>query len=169
MVLSIGSIFAGFVFKDLLIGHDSAEYFWTDSIKFIIPLSTDHPPYWIIYLTPILVVLAIPISYYIFVKNKNITIWLANENKPLYNFLLNKWYFDEFYDYIFVRPSKKIGFFLWQYVDIKIIDKFGPDGISNLIKKLSDKAVKLQSGYIYQYAFIILLGFSALLTYLIVL
>ena len=90
------------------------------------------------------------------------------ENKPLYNFLLNKWYFDELYDYLYVKPSKKIGTFLWQNIDLGIIDRFGPDGISSLVKKISDMAVKFQSGYIYQYAFIILLGFTAFLTYLIV-
>ena len=167
-VLSIGSISAGFIFKELFIGYHSVNSFWINSIKFIIPLSADHPPLWIVYSTPLLVILSIPISYYLFVKNNNITEWLVKENKPLYNFLLNKWYFDEFYNYIFVKPSKKLGTFLWQYVDVNTIDKFGPDGISSLIKKLSDKAVKFQSGYIYQYAFIILLGFSALLTYIIV-
>ncbi len=168
IILAAGSIFAGFLFKDLFIGHLSGDNFWTDSIKFLTPLTTDHPPYWIVYLTPIMVVISIPISYYLFVNNKNLTIWLANENKPLYNFLLNKWYFDELYDYLFVNPSKKIGIFLWKSIDIKTIDRFGPDGISYLIKKLSNKAVKFQSGYIYHYAFIMLLGFSALLTYLIV-
>ena len=130
--------------------------------------STDHPPLLIVYSTPIIVVLSIPISYYLFVKNKDITNWLVNENKPLYNFLLNKWYFDELYDYLFVRPTKRIGMFFWKNIDVKTIDRFGPDGISNVIKKLSNKAVKFQSGYIYQYAFIMLLGFSAFLTYLII-
>ena len=91
-----------------------------------------------------------------------------NTNLPLYNFLLNKWYIDEFYDKAFVNPSKKLGLFLWKFFDVKLIDGFGPDGISALIKKLSLKANKFQSGYIYQYAFIMLLGFSALLTFLIV-
>jgi NADH-quinone oxidoreductase subunit L len=167
-ILAIGAIFAGFFFKEIFIGHHNEDYFWKDSIKFLLPHSTDHPPYWIIYLTPVMVVLSIPISYYLFVSNKNITKWLADENKPLYNFLLNKWYFDELYDYMFVRPSKRLGTFFWKSIDIKTIDRFGPDGISNLVKKLSDKAVKFQSGYIYHYAFIMLLGFSAFLTYLIV-
>tara|TARA_B100001996_G_scaffold296468_1_gene236774 strand:- start:587 stop:2500 length:1914 start_codon:yes stop_codon:yes gene_type:complete len=167
-ILAIGSIFAGFFLKELFIGHYSSSYFWGDSIKFLIPLSTEHPPYWILYFTPTIVVLAIPISYYLFISNKNITNWLVNENKPLYNFLYNKWYFDELYEYIFVKPSKKLGIFLWKTVDVKTIDRFGPDGISNLIKKISNKAVKFQSGYVYQYAFIMLLGFSALLTYLII-
>ena len=168
IILAIGSLFAGYFFKELFIGHSSSNYFWTDSIKFLLPLSLDHPPLWIIYITPIIVILSIPLSYYLFVKNKNITNWLANENQPLYNFLLNKWYFDELYDFLFVKPFKKIGIFFWKNVDIKIIDKFGPDGISNLIKIFSNKAVKFQSGYVYQYAFIMLLGFSALLTYLII-
>jgi len=168
IILAIGSLFAGYFFKELFIGHSSSNYFWTDSIKFLLPLSLDHPPLWIIYITPVIVILSIPFSYYLFVKNKNITNWLVNENKPLYNFLYNKWYFDELYDFLFVKPFKKIGIFFWKNVDIKIIDKFGPDGISNLIKIFSNKAVKFQSGYIYQYAFIMLLGFSALLTYLII-
>ena len=168
ILLAIGSLFAGYFFKELFIGHSSSNYFWADSIKFLLPLSLDHPPLWIIYITPVIVILSIPFSYYLFVKNKNITNWLVNENKPLYNFLLNKWYFDELYDFLFVKPFKKIGIFFWKNVDIKIIDKFGPDGISNLIKIFSNKAVKFQSGYIYQYAFIMLLGFSALLTYLII-
>ena len=168
IILAIGAIFSGYFFKELFIGHSSSNYFWTDSIKFLLPLSLDHPPLWIIYITPIIVILSIPFSYYLFVKNKNITNWLVNENKPLYNFLLNKWYFDELYDFLFVKPSKKIGIFFWKNVDIKIIDKFGPDGISNLIKIFSNKAVKFQSGFVYQYAFIMLLGFSALLTYLII-
>jgi len=167
IVLAIGALFAGYFFKELFIGHSSSNHFWTDSIKFLLPLSSDHPPLWIIYFTPVIVVLSIPFSYYLFIKNKNIPNWLKNENKPLYNFLINKWYFDELYDYIFVKPLKKIGIFFWKNIDIKIIDKFGPDGISNLIKIFSNKAVKFQSGYIYQYAFIMLIGFSALLTYLI--
>ena len=168
IVLAIGSIFAGFFFKELFIGQYASNNFWSDSIKFLSPISTDHPPLWIVYFTPVIVVLSIPIAYYLFVKNKDITNWLVNENKPLYNFLINKWYFDELYEYLFVRTFKRIGIFFWKNIDLKTIDRFGPDGISNLIKKLSVRAVKFQSGYIYQYAFIMLLGFSALLTYLII-
>jgi NADH-quinone oxidoreductase subunit L len=69
---------------------------------------------------------------------------------------------------IFIRPSKKIGLFLWKFCDVKLIDGFGPDGISLFIKKCSIKANKFQSGFIYQYAFIMLLGLSALLTFLII-
>jgi len=166
-VLAIGAIFAGFLFKDLFIGHGGENHFWGESIKFLNPLSTDHPPLWIILITPILVLLSIPIAYYLFVKNKELPNQFVQFNRPLYNFLVNKWYFDELYDIIFIQSSKKIGLFFWKTIDIKIIDKFGPDGLSLLIKNLSLRASKFQSGFIYHYAFMILIGLSALLTFLI--
>ena len=168
VLLSIGAIFAGFLFKELFIGYEGLNNFWRDSIFFLKPLSTDHPPLWFLLLTPTLVILSIPLAYYLFLKNRNLPERLASINKPLYHFLLNKWYFDELYDVLFVKPSKKLGLFLWKFFDLKIIDGFGPDGISSMIKKFSVKANKFQSGYIYQYAFVMLLGFSALLTFLIV-
>ena len=167
IILSIGAVFAGLLFKDLFISDGGKNLFWGDSIKFLNPLSDDHPPIWVILITPLLVVIAIPVSYYLFVKNKDIPHYLAEINKPLYNFLVNKWYFDELYNLLFIKSFKKIGLFFWKSIDIKIIDKFGPDGISSLIKYLSLKANKFQSGFIYQYAFMMLLGFSALLTFLI--
>ena len=167
-LLSTGAIFAGYIFKELFVGYGGASNFWKDSIFFLKPLSTEHPPIWFLVLTPILVILSIPIAYYLFVKNKNLPHQIANVNKPLYNFLLNKWYFDELYDLLIVNPSKKFGLFLWKFFDVKLIDGFGPDGISTLIKKFSLKANKFQSGYIYQYAFVMLVGFSALLTFLMV-
>ena len=168
ILLSIGAIFAGYVFKELFLNSYSANNFWRDSIFFLKPLSTEHPPFWFLITTPILVVISIPIAYYLFVKNKEFPKQIADVNKPLYKFLLNKWYFDELYEVLFITPSKKVGLFLWKFFDIKIIDGFGPDGISALIKKCSIKAHKFQSGFIYQYAFVMLLGFSALLTFLIV-
>ncbi|MDA9616166.1 NADH-quinone oxidoreductase subunit L [Candidatus Pelagibacter sp.] len=167
ILLAIGSIFVGFLFKELFIGHGGENNFWGESIKFLNPLSIDHPPLWFIYITPTLVLLSIPIAYYLFVKNKELPNQFVQANKPLYNFLINKWYFDELYDIIFVQSSKKVGLFFWKTMDIKIIDKFGPDGLSLIIKNLSLRASKFQSGFIYQYAFMILIGLSALLTFLI--
>ena len=168
IILSIGAIFAGFIFKDLFISLVDQNNFWAQSILFLEPLSTEHPPTWFLLITPILVLISIPIAYYLFVKNKSIPEQIVKINRPLYEFLVNKWYFDELYDYIIVKPSQKIGLFLWKVCDVKIIDGFGPDGMSMLIKKISQKANKFQSGFIYQYAFVMLLGFSALLTYLII-
>ena len=167
IILAIGAIFSGFLFKDLFIGVESSSNFWKNSIFFLEPLSHDHPPSWFIFLTPILVILSIPIAYYFFIKNNKITNDIVNGNLPLYNFLKNKWYFDELYDYLFVNPSKKIGLYFWKKIDLRFIDRFGPDGISNLIKNISLIAVKFQNGFIYHYAFVMLLGFSALLTFLI--
>ena len=101
-------------------------------------------------------------------KYKSVSNYILEINQPLYEFFKNKWYFDEIYNFIFVKPIMKIGYFLWKKIDNDIIDKFGPDGISNLIKKISNKAVKFQSGYIYQYAFIMLMGFCLILTFLII-
>jgi NADH-quinone oxidoreductase subunit L len=167
VLLSIGAIFAGMLFKDLFAGHGLSS-FWNKSIFFLEPLSSEHPPTWFLLLTPILVTLSIPISYYLFVKNKKVVEGIVQVNQPLYKFLKNKWYFDELYEVIFIKSSKTIGSFLWKFCDVRIIDGFGPDGISNLIKKFSQKANKFQSGFIYQYAFVMLLGFSALLTFLII-
>ena len=167
IILAIGAIFSGFLFKDLFIGVESSSNFWKNSIFFLEPLSHDHPPSWFIFLTPILVILSIPIAYYFFIKNNKITNDIVNGNLPLYNFLKNKWYFDELYDYLFVNPSKKIGLYFWKKIDLRFIDRFGPDGISSLIKNISLIAVKFQNGFIYHYAFVMLLGFSALLTFLI--
>ena len=167
IILAIGAIFSGFLFKDLFIGVESSDKFWRDSILFLEPLSQDHPPLWFILFTPILVILSIPIAYYLFIKNKEITNEIVRGNLPLYNFLKNKWYFDEIYHFLFIKSSKKIGLFFWKKIDLKIIDRFGPDGISSLIKKISFIAVKFQNGFIYHYAFVMLLGFSALLTFLI--
>ena len=149
IILAIGAIFSGFLFKDLFIGIESSSNFWKNSIFFLEPLSQDHPPSWFILLTPILVILSIPLAYYIFIKNIKITNVIVNGNLPLYNFLKNKWYFDELYDYLFVNPSKRIGLYFWKKIDLRVIDRFGPDGISSLIKNISLMAVKFQNGFIY--------------------
>jgi NADH-quinone oxidoreductase subunit L len=112
--------------------------------------------------------LTIPFSYYLFIKNKKILKNIILKHNKIYNFLLNKWYFDELYDFLIVVPLKKLGLFLWKKGDINIIDRYGPDGISNLIKIISDKAVKFQSGYLYHYAFVMLIGLSVFLTILII-
>ena len=167
IILAIGAIFSGILFKDLFIGVESSENFWKDSIFFLEPLSNDHPPLWFIVFTPILVILSIPTAYYFFIINKKFTNEIVKGNLPLYDFLKNKWYFDEIYEYLFVRPSKKIGLYFWKKIDLRFIDRFGPDGISSLIKVISSITVKFQNGFIYHYAFVMLLGFSALLTFLI--
>ena len=168
ILLSIGAIFSGMFFKELFIGSESSKLFWKDSIIFLEPLSTDHPPIWFLILTPSLITISIPLSYFLFLKKHFIIDRIVKTNYPIYVFLKKKWYFDELYDFIFVKFLKNLGNFLWRKIDNLIIDRFGPDGISNIVKKCSLYAVKFQSGFIYQYAFIMLLGFSLLLTFLII-
>ena len=164
--LGIGAIFSGYFFKNTFIGHHSVE-FWKSSIFFLNEIKHETVPLWFLFTTPILVLISIPLSYYLYILNSKILDNLKDTNLPLYNFLLNKWYIDELYDKLFVIPAKKIGSFFWKKGDIGIIDRFGPDGVSKLIKILSAKTGRLQTGFIYDYAFVMLLGLSVLLTYLI--
>lgn len=167
LFLALGAIFAGYAFKDYFIGSQFIQ-FWNSSIFFLKEFVLLHPPLWFLLLTPILVLLAIPLSYYFFVKDKKSLDGFVEINKPLYNFLVNKWYFDELYDFLFVKPAKKIGTFFWKIGDGTIIDGFGPDGLAKLVKSVSDKAVQFQSGFLYHYAFVILIGLSILLTYMMI-
>ncbi len=164
--LSIGAISSGFLFKDIFIGNDSS-IFWQNSIFFLNEIKYTSIPLWFLLITPIIVVLSIPISFYLYILNPKLLEDFKNTNLPLYEFLLNKWYIDEFYEKIFVNPAKKIGSLFWKKGDVGIIDKFGPDGISKLVKNISNKTTRLQTGFIYDYAFVMLLGLSILLTYLI--
>jgi len=167
IILALGAVFAGFLFKEMLIGHDYLD-FWKNSIFFVEKIEHLRLPLWLLLSTPVLVVVAIPITYYLYIKDNSILSGLKKSNEPLYNFLLNKWYFDELYNFLFIKPLKFIGFVLWKKGDQNIIDRYGPDGFSKVIKFLSNKTVKFQSGFIYDYAFVMLLGLSFLLTYLII-
>jgi NADH-quinone oxidoreductase subunit L len=164
-LLAIGAIITGILFKEMFIGFDTQ--FWNNSILFLQTIKHDHPPTWLLVLTPLIVIVTIPTAYYLFVKNERILKNFVLKNQLLYNFLINKWYFDDLYNFIFVEPIKKIGLFFWRRGDINTIDRYGPDGLSRLVKIISDKAVNFQSGYLYHYAFVMLVGFSILLTYLI--
>ena len=165
IILAIGALSVGYLFKELFIGNQSD--YWRDSILFLNYLKLENIPLWIILITPILVIGAIPISYLIFIKDKKILEGMKKSNMPLYDFLLNKWYIDEIYNFLIIEPTKKIGNFFWKKGDENTIDRYGPDGISKIINYLSNKAVQFQTGYIYDYAFVMLIGLSALITYLI--
>ncbi|MAJ22311.1 MAG: NADH-quinone oxidoreductase subunit L [Candidatus Pelagibacter sp. TMED64] len=169
-LLSIGAVFSGYLFFETFIGENHNQ-FWNESIFFIKSIYIEHPPLWFLITTPLLVIFSIPLSYYFFIKNNNILNQLTSKSEPegkfLYDLFLNKWYIDEIYNFLFISNIKKIGTFFWKSIDINIIDRFGPNGLSKVIKFFSIKAGEFQSGYIYQYAFIMLIGLSVLLTYLI--
>jgi NADH-quinone oxidoreductase subunit L len=105
------------------------------------------------------------ISYIFYIRRPYIPEELAEQQPMLYQFLLNKWYFDELYDLIFVRPAKWIGYTLWKKGDGWLIDGLGPDGVSARVLDITRNVVKLQTGYLYHYAFAMLIGVAGLITW----
>ena len=90
---------------------------------------------------------------------------LAESQPILYRFLLNKWYFDELYDFLFVRSAKALGRFLWKQGDGRVIDGIGPDGVAARVQDITGRVVRLQTGYLYHYAFVMLIGLTAAVTW----
>lgn len=166
LLLAFGAIFSGYLFHGIFIGENTQ--FWGKAIFFLKHTPDGHPPLWLTILIPTLVISAIPLSFILFLKRKDIVEGFVNNNKPFYNFLVKKWYFDEFYDLIFVKCFRSIGTFLWQRGDVKTIDAYGPDGVAKVVKNLSDRASSIQSGYLYHYATVILIGLILIVSYLII-
>jgi len=166
LLLAVGAIFSGYVFHGIFIGENTQ--FWGKAIFFLKQTAHGHPPLWLLILIPTLVISAIPLSFILFLKRQDIVEGFINNNKPFYNFLVKKWYFDELYDSIFVKSFRGIGTFLWQRGDVKTIDAYGPDGVAKVIKNLSDRASSIQSGYLYHYATVILIGVVLIVSFLII-
>ena len=166
LLLAVGAIFSGYVFHGIFIGENTQ--FWGKAIFFLKQTAHGHPPLWLLILIPTLVISAIPLSFILFLKRKDIVEGFVNNNKPFYNFLVKKWYFDELYDSIFVKSFRGIGTFLWQRGDVKTIDAYGPDGVAKVVKNLSDRASSIQSGYLYHYATVILIGVVLIVSFLII-
>jgi NADH-quinone oxidoreductase subunit L len=105
------------------------------------------------------------VAWQFYIRRPDIPESLARQHDVLYRFLLNKWYFDELYDLIFVKPALWIGRLLWKGGDGWLIDGFGPDGISARVLDVTRNVVRLQTGYLYHYAFAMLIGAAALITW----
>ena len=165
-ILAAGSIFAGFPFKELFAGH-AVEEFFRESLKMHPGIIEEmhHIPDTIAYLPTIMMAIGAYVAYVFYVQRPYIPVELARQHQMLYQFLLNKWYFDELYDLIFVRPAKWLGRFLWKVGDGRIIDGFGPDGVSARVLDVTRNVVKLQTGYLYHYAFAMLIGVAGLITW----
>jgi NADH-quinone oxidoreductase subunit L len=110
-------------------------------------------------------VIGFMVAYLFYMLRPRIPQRLAEMNRPIYEFLLNKWYFDELYDLIFVRPSLWLARIFWIRGDGWLIDGFGPDGVSARVIDVTRSVVRLQSGYVYHYAFAMLIGVAALITW----
>jgi NADH-quinone oxidoreductase subunit L len=124
-----------------------------------------HAPF-VIKLLPTLVALAgIAAATAVYVMMPAVPAWFAGRFGALYNFLLNKWYFDELYDRLFVRPALALGRGFWKSGDGALIDGVGPDGIAAATRLIARRAAALQTGYVYHYAFAMLIGVAALVTW----
>jgi NADH-quinone oxidoreductase subunit L len=167
-VLALGALVAGFIFHGAFVGEGYAE-FWKGAL-FTRPENhvleeIHHVPALVSWLPGIMMVLGAVLAWYMYIKNTRKPAELAAEHPMLYRFLLNKWYFDELYDLIFVRPAMRLGRFLWRTGDGRIIDGLGPDGVSARVLDVTRGVVRVQTGYLYHYAFAMLIGVAALVTF----
>ena len=166
--LALGAIFAGWMGYDLFVGNHWQE-FWGDSL-FILPThqameAAHHVPTWVKLLPIGLASAGVLGAYIAYVRLPWLPVSLAGRTGALYQFLFNKWYFDELYDRIFVKPALRCGQLLWIRGDKGVIDHYGPDGLSAAVARLSGRLVQLQTGYVYHYAFAMMIGVVVLLTW----
>jgi NADH-quinone oxidoreductase subunit L len=172
LLLAIGAVVSGFVGQYFLNMISFENNFFANAI-FTLPENhkileeIHHTPTLIKFLPLILGVIAIALAYLFYIVKPSIPAWLSKKAAIPYKISLNKWYFDEIYNYIFVKPLKKLGTFLWQFWDNKIIDGLGPNGFALSCKAFAKRVSQFQSGYIYHYALAMSLGIVGALFYLI--
>jgi NADH-quinone oxidoreductase subunit L len=168
-VLSAGAILAGVLFSEYFVGHNYTD-FWQGAL-FMLPdnhiLHDFHDvPFWVKWSPFLAMAIGLVVAWKFYIRSPEAPKTLAARNRGLYAFLLNKWYFDELFDFLFVRPSMRLGHFLWKKGDGWFIDGFGPDGISARVVDITNRVVKMQTGYLYHYAFAMLIGLAALVTWM---
>jgi NADH-quinone oxidoreductase subunit L len=165
-VLALGALVAGFTFKELFIGHEYAT-FWHGAVASNEMIEQmHHVPTWVVWSPTIAMLVGFGLAYLFYIRRQELPGKLAAQHEPVYNFLLNKWYFDELYDLVFVRPAKWLGRFLWKKGDGLLIDGLGPDGVSARVIDVTNHVIRLQTGYVYHYAFGMLIGVAGLVTWL---
>jgi NADH-quinone oxidoreductase subunit L len=166
ILLAVGATFAGLAGLSMVEG--SGE-FWRGSI-FVLPEhnaleEAHHVPFLIKILPVVGAVVGIALAYLMYIQRPELPARVAGALPGLYRFLLNAWYFDWLYDRLFVEPAKRFGYGLWQGVDVMTIDRLGPDGVALSALAVARRAVRLQTGYLYHYAFAMLIGVAALVTW----
>ncbi len=165
-VLALGALFSGGVFFQYFLG-EGAHHFWRESL--VVPEGHEgHLPLWVEFGPLVVTIIGFLIAYYYYILHPKLAAAIQAKQSPIYLFFYNKWYFDELYDLIFVRPALKLGRFLWKRGDGTVIDGLGPDGIAARVLDATRGAVKLQTGYLYHYALAMLLGVVALATWFVV-
>ena len=165
VLLALGALLLGGLFAHLFIGGGQTE-FWRGSL--VTHAGAHHEvPLWVMLAPTIAMTLGLATAWYFYIRNPLVPFGLAKRFRRSHAFLLNAWYFDALYDALFVRPAQRLGRFLWKTGDGRIIDGLGPDGISARVIDITNRVVKLQTGYIYHYAFVMLVGVALLITYFI--
>jgi NADH-quinone oxidoreductase subunit L len=166
-LLSVGAVFAGFAFAPILIHPEGAPHFWAGSIAFSTALAdkAEALPMLVKLAPGIVMILGFLIALQAYIRSTDIPTRFVAQFGPVYAFLLNKWYFDELYDLIFIRPALWLGRLFWKQGDEGTIDRFGPDGAAALVVGGNKLTAKLQSGYLYTYALVMLLGLAAAATW----
>ncbi|NIJ20060.1 NADH-quinone oxidoreductase subunit L [Sphingomonas naasensis] len=169
LLLSMGAIAAGYVFHGFFIEAEEGAHFWNGSIAFNAHLmhAMHGVPTWVKLSATVAMLLGLGSAWYAYIGKPGFAAAVASNFRVLHTFLLNKWYFDELYNFLFVRPAFAIGRLLWKAGDEGTIDRFGPNGIARLVQLGSVGTARLQSGYLYTYAFIMLIGLTAALTWVI--
>jgi len=164
IVLSIGAIFAGFVFHEAFIEDPE---FWNGSIAYNEHLihAIHEVPLLVKLSATIAMLIGLAIAWLAYIRDTSIPAATANQLGPIYRFLFNKWYFDELYNFLFVRPAFWFGRIFWQRGDVGVIDRFGPNGVAWVVGQGAVVARKVQSGYLTSYALIMLLGLVAAVTW----
>jgi NADH-quinone oxidoreductase subunit L len=166
--LAAGSVLAGLPFKEIFAGH-GVEGFFRESLAFAksnhVLEDMHHVPLYVGILPTAMMLLGFLVAWHFYIRRPDIPVELARQHDWLYRFLLNKWYFDELYDLIFVRPTKWLGRLLWKSGDGWLIDGFGPDGVSARVLDVTRNVMRLQTGYLYHYAFAMLIGAAAFITW----
>ncbi|MBB3564222.1 NADH-quinone oxidoreductase subunit L [Rhizobium sp. BK512] len=168
-ILAIGAVVAGFLFEGRFYGEEYAE-FWKGALftgaENELVEEFHHVPAWVGLSPFIAMLLGFVIAWYMYIRSPSTPRKLAEQHRVLYQFLLNKWYFDELYDFLFVRTAKALGNFLWKKGDVGVIDTYGPNGVAARVVNVTDRVVRLQTGYLYHYAFAMLIGIAALVTWM---
>jgi len=163
-VLSIGAIFAGYLFHHPFIYPEEGMAFWNGSLAFDAHLmhAAHEVPTIIKWMPFAAMAIGLLIAWNSYIRNTALPARFVSQFGLLHQFLFNKWYFDELYNLLFVKPAFAIGRFFWKRGDEGTIDRFGPDGVAALVQGGTRLAVRLQSGYVYGYAFVMLLGLVGL-------
>jgi len=165
VALAAGSFISGWPFEPLFVGHSVKEFF-RESLEFDRVLEDMHRvPFAINLLPTVMMAGGFLVAWLFYIRRPQLPGELAAQHRLLYRFLLNKWYFDEIYDFLFVRPTLWLGRLLWKGGDGYVIDGFGPDGISARVIDVTNRIVRMQTGYLYHYAFAMLIGVAGFITW----